>query len=108
MCRLGGIVLSERPRTVEQYQNMTEDLLGLLVNMEEAYGGDGVSMTFHYPDGTYRMIKEHRKVNRVFHHFNTIQKNLMDGAVIVQMHARLSTCARPNTTKTCTRLRMAE
>lgn len=92
MCRLGGVVLSNRPRTTEQYQKITEDLLMLLINMEEAYGGDGVSMTFHYPNGSYRIIKEHRKVNRVFHRFNEIQQNLMDGAIIVQMHARLSTC----------------
>ncbi|PWA05272.1 hypothetical protein DCC39_18240 [Pueribacillus theae] len=92
MCRLGGIVLSDRPRTVKKYEQITEDLLMTLVNMEDALGGDGNSLTFHYPNGEYRIIKEHRKVNRLFSRFNEIRQNLMDGAIIVQMHARLSTC----------------
>ena len=92
MCRLGGVVLTNRPRTVVKYTQIAEDLLGMLVKMEDALGGDGNSLTFHYPNGTYRIIKEHRKVNRLFSRFNEIRKNLMDGAIIVQMHARLSTC----------------
>lgn len=92
MCRLGGLVLTQRPRTVKFYEQTTEDLLMLLVNMEEALGGDGNSLSFHYPNGDVRIIKEHRKVNRLFHRFNEIKRNLMDGAIIVQLHARLSTC----------------
>ncbi|MFA8439196.1 hypothetical protein [Pueribacillus sp. YX66] len=92
MCRLGGVVLTNRPRSVDKYRQISEDLLGMLVKMEDALGGDGNSLTFHYPNGTYRIIKEHRKVNRLFSRFDEIQKNLMDGAIIVQMHARLSTC----------------
>ena len=92
MCRLGGVVLSNRPRTVEKYRQIAEDLLMMLVRMEDALGGDGNSITFHYPNGSYRIIKEHRKVNRLFSRYEEIVQNLMDGAIIVQMHSRLSTC----------------
>src|SRR5690625_3366085 len=91
MCRLGGVVLTQRPRTLDKYTQITEDLLGLLVKMEDALGGDGNGLSFHYPNGEYRIIKDHRKVNRLFGKFEEIRQNLIDGAVIVQMHSRLST-----------------
>lgn len=83
--------MSNRPRTVQTYKEMAEDILMLLVNMERALGGDGNSITFHYPDGTYHVIKEHRKVNRLFSRYNEIVERLQ-GSIIVQLHARLSTC----------------
>lgn len=92
MCRLGGVVLTNRMRSVERYNQIAEDLLMLLVNMERALGGDGNSLAFHYPNGDVRIIKDHRKANRLFHRYNEIVQNLQDGAIIVQMHARLSTC----------------
>lgn len=91
MCRLGGIVLTNRPRPVEQYREIAEDLLMLIVNMERALGGDGNSITFHYPDGSHYIIKDHRKANRLFGRYEEIVKRL-EGAIIVQCHSRLSTC----------------
>lgn len=83
--------MSNRPRTVQTYKEMAEDLLMLLVNMERALGGDGNSIAFHYPDGRYHVIKEHRPSNRLFSRYDEIVERLQ-GAIIVQLHARLSTC----------------
>jgi len=91
MCRLGGVVLTNGPRPVEQYREIAEDLLMLIVNMERALGGDGNSIAFHYPNGSYHIIKEHRPSNRLFSRYEEIVKRLQ-GAIIVQCHARLSTC----------------
>lgn len=92
MCRLGGIVLGQGiKRTEEDYARIMEDLLALLIKMENALGGDGNSITFHYSDGSYKIVKEHRQSHRLFSRFEEL-KNALKGAIIVQMHARLSTC----------------
>lgn len=90
MCRLGGLVLSTRPRTTHFYDGIAANLLALLTNMEKAYGGDGVSITFHYPDGHYYSIKEHRHVQYTYARYDEIRQSL-EGVVIVQLHARLGT-----------------
>src|SRR5690554_2307559 len=90
MCRLGGVVMTARPRTVEFYDDVAANLLALLTNMEAAFGGDGVSITFHYPDGRWHTFKDHRKVQYMYARYQDIRDSL-EGATIVQMHARKAT-----------------
>ena len=91
MCRLGGVVLSKKDRSDERITEITEALLMLLVNMEEAYGGDGNGLSVHWDNGRTEYLKDHREANYFFRHFSTLKQWLKEGASIVQLHARLST-----------------
>lgn len=91
MCRLGGVVLSKKERSEERITEITESLLMLMVRMEDAYGGDGSGVSFHWDDGRVEYLKDHRDVNFFFRHFNTLKNWLLEGATIVQLHARMST-----------------
>lgn len=91
MCRLGGVVLNKQVVSEERANEITEGLLMLLVNMEDALGGDGNGVSIHYPNGDYYILKDHREANYFFRYFEEIKQHLLNGATIVQMHARLST-----------------
>lgn len=91
MCRLGGVVLSKKDRSEERITEITEGLMMLLVNMDEAYGGDGNGASFHWEDGRVEYLKDHREANYFFRHFNTVVKWIKEGANIIQLHARMST-----------------
>lgn len=91
MCRLGGIVINKKVVSEDRAIEITEGLLMLLVNMEEAYGGDGNGISVHYPNGEYYMLKDHREANYFFRYFETITESILNGAHIIQLHSRLST-----------------
>lgn len=91
MCRLGGVALGTASRSREFYRMLSKELIELLVEMDVAQGGDGVGVSIHYPDGSYRLFKSPERAWDFYrHHWEQIEEAL-PGAVAVQMHARLAT-----------------
>ncbi|HEY8341388.1 MAG TPA: hypothetical protein VIK75_00035 [Calditerricola sp.] len=92
MCRLGGVALGTAPRTPAQNRRILDQLEDLLCAMDIAQGGDGVGISIHYPDGSYRLWKAPCFAWDALPEWDEDLLDALDGAVLVQMHARLATC----------------